>query len=144
SRHGRSASDGSVETCEFTAIEARLKMLAQAKELAKQQQEKDQQEVRVRTLRRELADQQARFDALNAQAQQLEKRFTELRQLAVVRSKSSSAQLKASSYARAANVRMLMEGEELDVLYRTTSWYRVRTHDGQVGWVFYSLLEPAR
>ena len=144
SRHGRSASDGSVETCEFTAIETRLKVLEQAKELAKQQQEKDAQEVRVRTLRRELAEEQARFDALTAEAQQLDRRYEELRQLSVVRSRSSSAQLKRSPYAHADSVRTLVEGEELDVLYRTPSWYRVRTHEGQIGWVFYSLLEPAR
>jgi len=144
SHHGRSGSDGSVESCEFTAIETKLKKLSDMKEQAKQQQEKEQQEVRVRTLRRQLADQQARFDALNAEVQQLEKRSAELRQLSVVRSKSGEGRLKASPYARAETLRALTEGEELDVLYRTASWYRVRTNEGHVGWVYYSFLEPAR
>lgn len=144
SHHGRSASDGSVETCEFTAIEAKLKALDDMKEQAKEQQEKEQQQVRIRTLRRQLADEQARYDALNAEVQQLEKRSTELRQLSVVRSKSGDARLKVSPYARAETLQPLTEGEDLDVLYRTSAWYFVRTGQGQEGWVYYSFLEPAQ
>jgi hypothetical protein len=144
SRHGRSASDGSVETCEFTAIETRLKTLTLAKEQAKQQREKEQQEVRIRTLRRQLADEQSRYDALNAEVQQLEKRSLELRQLSVVRIKSSAARLKESPYAHAKVLQHLSEGEELDVLYRTTAWYRVSTSEGRIGWIYYSFLEPAQ
>jgi hypothetical protein len=143
-RHGRSASDGSVETCEFTAIEARMKALAEAKALEKERKDKEEQEVRLRTLRRQLAEEQSRYDALHAQAQQLEKRSSELRQLTVVRSKSSTARLKDLPYTHADNLRSLVEGEELVVLYRTANWYRVRTHEGQIGWVFHSSLEAAQ
>ena len=144
SHHGRSASDGSVEACEFTAIETRLKTLAEAKLRAREQQEREAQQVRIRTLRRKVADQQGRFDALNAEAQQLEKRSAELRQLALVRAKSNSARLRAAPYVRANTLQSLTQGEELDVLYRTASWYKVRTVSGQTGWIYVSLVEPAQ
>jgi hypothetical protein len=144
SRHGRNGSDGAVESCEFTAIEAKLQALAKVKEEASQKAAQEQQQVRIITLRRQLADGQSRFDALNAEVQQLEKRSAELRQLSVVRIKSSAARLKSFPYARASVLRPLSEGEELDVLYRTASWYRVRTNEGSVGWVYYSFLEPAQ
>jgi hypothetical protein len=144
SHHGRSASDGSVETCEFTAIETRIKTLQQAKLEAKQRQETEQQQVRIRQLRRELADKQSQFDALNAEVQQLQKRSSELRQLSVVKAKSSAVRLQVAPYAHSRTLQALTEGEELDVLYRSSSWYRVRTSSGSIGWVYASLLEPVR
>jgi len=144
SHHGRKTSDGSVETCEFTAIETKLQELEKLRKETQEKKDREQQEVRIRTLRRELAEQQNRYDALNAEVQQLHKRSTELRQLSVVKSKSSSARLKASPYTRAGTVESLTEGEELQVLYRTPTWYYVRTNAGRAGWVYYSLLEPVQ
>jgi polyhydroxyalkanoate synthesis regulator phasin len=144
SHHGRSASDGSVETCEFTAIEARLKTLELAKQQARQREETEQQQVRIRTLRRQLAEEQSHFDALKAEVQQLQKRSMELRNLCVAKAKSSAVRLQVAPYARSQVLQALTEGEELDVLYKTSNWYRVRTSGGTIGWVYASLLEPVQ
>jgi Bacterial SH3 domain len=142
--HGRSTSDGSVEACEFTAIETQLKTLAQDQREAAELKEKERKEVEVRKLRRELADDQARYDALNAEVQELQKRSAQLRALSVVKTKSAAARLQSSPYAHAETMQALAKGQELDVLYRTPSWYRVRTSDGQVGWVYASFLEEVQ
>jgi len=142
--HGHSVSDGSVETCEFTAIETRLKTVAEQKREAEELKIKEQKELQVRSLRRELADQQGRYDALNAEVKELQKRSAQLRALSVVKTKSAAALLKSSPYAHAETFSALTQGQELDVLYRTPSWYRVRTSDGQIGWVYASFLEAVQ
>jgi exonuclease VII large subunit len=144
SHHGRSASDGSVETCEFTEIETRLKSLLVAKQQAKEREENEQKQVRIRNLRRQLSEEQVRFDALNAEVEQLQKRSTELRQFTRVRTKSGSVRLQAAPHARSQSVQALTEGEELSVLFKARGWYRVRTSGGQTGWVYASLLETAQ
>ena len=141
SHHGNSASDGSVEACEFTAIENQLKIAAQQKRDAEELKQNEQKEVEVKRLRHQLADEQARYDALNAEVQELQKRSAQLRALSVVKTKSAAARLQSAPYAHAETKQALIKGQELDVLYRTPSWYQVRTGDGQVGWVYVSFLE---
>jgi Bacterial SH3 domain len=143
SHHGRSTSDGSVEACEFTVMDARLKAIELGRKQAKQRELDEQQQVHIRALKIQVAASQAQADALQTEVQQLEKRSAELRKLAVVRSKSDIAKLKESPYTRSKTLKALNIGEELRVLYRTADWCRVRTTEGEVGWVYLSFLEPA-
>ena len=80
----------------------------------------------------------------NANLQQLEAQAREMRASEFVRVSVERAELKISPYSHARVVEALKQGQEVTVLANSTYWYRVRSEDGQEGWVPHSAVETRR
>jgi Bacterial SH3 domain len=144
SHHGRHASDGSVETSEFVAIHAKLQAIEREESEAAQRQRTERQQATVRQLERELGDELAQIDAVNHQISELQKRSQQLRQSTLAQVKAAVAELKAAPYTRAPAIAKLERGQQLTVLGRAPYWCRVKTSDGNKGWVYQLFLEAAQ
>jgi hypothetical protein len=154
--HGH-PSDGYVETCEFAEIGKRLKefdqqriLRASGQEFAPNRESSSQPEKPVENavdssatadIRRVIADQESQLAADTANLQQLEAQARKIRASEFVRISAERAELKASPYSHARVVAALKQGQEVTVLVKSAYWFRVRSEDGQEGWVSHSALE---
>jgi hypothetical protein len=153
--HGH-PSDGYVETCEFAEIGKRLKELdleqtmrasghsySPSRESSSQpDQARDRADAGATgDLGRALSDQKSRLAADTANLEQLELQVRQMRASEFVRIRAERAELKASPYAHARVVEALKQGQEVTVLARSTYWYRVRSEDGQEGWLLHAAVE---
>jgi Bacterial SH3 domain len=154
--HGH-PSDGYVETCEFAEIGKRLKEFDQQRTLRASGHEfspsresssqpdkpveKEADSSATADIRRAIAEQESQLAADTANLQQLEAQARKLRASEFVRVSAERAELKASPYSHARVVTALKQGQEVTVLIKSAYWFRVRSEDGQEGWVFHSALE---
>lgn len=154
--HGH-PSDGYVETCEFAEIGKRLKEFDQEQALrvsghafspsrdssSRPDQSSDQATDSIATgdIGRAISDQKSQLAADRANLQQLEAQVRQIRASEFVRIRVERAELKASPYAHARVVEALKQGQEVTVLAKSAYWYRVRSEDGQEGWLSHSVLE---
>jgi len=154
--HGH-PSDGYVETCEFAEIGKRLKELDLEQTLrasghsyspSRESSSQPDQAPDGRAdagatgdLRRAISDQKSQLAADTAKLAQLESQVRQMRASEFVRIRAERAELKASPYAHARVVEVLKHGQEVTVLARSTYWYRIRSEDGQEGWVSHAAVE---
>jgi hypothetical protein len=154
--HGH-PSDGYVETCEFAEIGKRLKerdleqtmrgsghSYSPSRESSSQpDQARDDRADAGATgdLGRAISDQEYRLAADTANLEQLELQVRQMRASEFVRIRAERAELKALPYAHARVVVALKQGQEVTVLARSTYWYRVRSEDGQEGWLSHAAVE---
>jgi len=154
--HGH-PSDGYVETCEFAEIGKRLKefdqqrtLRASGHEFAPSRESSSQLDKPVEPvidssatadIRRAIADQELQLAADTANLRQLEAQARKIRASEFVRINAERAELKASPYSHARVVAALKQGQEATVLVKSAYWFRVRSEDGQEGWVSHSALE---
>jgi Bacterial SH3 domain len=154
--HGH-PSDGYVETCEFAEIGKRLKefdqqrtLRASGHEFSPSRESSSQPDKPVETavdssatadIRRALAEQESQLAADTTNLRQLEAQARKLRASEFVRISAERAELKASPYSHARVVAALKQGQEVTVLVKSAYWFRVRSEDGQEGWVSHTALE---
>lgn len=150
--HGH-PSDGYVETCEFAEIGKRLKEYEQQGTPGSSSEFSSSKEGKpgvpgpgtgssgASDIQRAIADQKAQLATETANLQKLEDQSRQIRTSEFVRVRSERAELKASPYSHARVIEALKQGEQVTVLARSTYWFRVRSEDGQEGWLHHSAVE---
>ena len=154
--HGH-PSDGYVETCEFAEIGKRLKEFDQQRTLRASGHEfspnresssqpdkpveKEVDSSATTDIRRAIAEQESQLAADTTNLRQLEEQARKLRASEFVRISAERAELKVSPYSHARVVTALKQGQEVTVLVKSAYWFRVRSEDGQEGWVSHSAVE---
>jgi len=154
--HGH-PSDGYVETCEFAEIGKRLKEFDQQRTLRASGHEfspnresssqpdkpveKEVDSSATTDIRRAIAEQESQLAVDTTNLRQLEEQARKLRASEFVRISAERAELKVSPYSHARVVTALKQGQEVTVLVKSAYWFRVRSEDGQEGWVSHSAVE---
>jgi len=144
--HGH-PSDGYVETCEFAEIGKRLKDFDQPRPVLAANESSSRSErgsapvSDTIDLPRVIAEQQAQLENESANLRQLETEARKLRASEFVKVEAERAELKAFPYSHAHVVAALTRGQEVTVLEKSAYWCRVRSEDGQEGWIAKTSLE---
>jgi hypothetical protein len=130
------ASNGSVESAEFKAIEDRVEAIELDK---KRDAEAGKHRAEV-LAQRALEKKQEQDEALalansEMSADTLQAHVKELRQKVERVVKAPGAQLKSAPFHSATSLRSLEAGSDVVILVSTQYWYGVETEDGQHGWV---------
>lgn len=150
--HHPHPSDGYVETCEFAEIGKRLKEFDQdgsSSEFSSSKEGKPGASANTSgtasngsaDIQRAIADQRAQLTAETANLQKLEDQSRQIRTSEFVRVRAERAELKASPYSHARVIEALKQGQELTILAKSAYWLRVRSEDGQEGWLHHSAVE---
>ena len=153
--HHPHPSDGYVETCEFAEIGKRLKAFDQAATPGSSSEFSSSKEAQPRVdanapgtassapddIQRAIAEQKAQLAAETANLEKLEDQTRQIRTSEFVRVRRERAELKASPYAHARVIEALKQGQPLTILSKSTYWLRVRSEDGQEGWLHHSAVE---
>ena len=151
--HHTHASDGYVETCEFAEIGKRLQEFEQqampggAGEFSSSKDGKAISSLNSpgssgsSDIQRAIADQKAQLAAETANLQKIEDQSRQIRTSEFVRIRAERAELKASPYSHARVVEALKQGQQVTILAKSAYWLRVRSEDGQEGWLHHSSVE---
>lgn len=150
--HHPHPSDGYVETCEFAEIGKRLKEFDQdgsSSEFSSSKEGKPGANGNAPSaafggsddIQRAIADQKAQLAAESANLQRLEDQSRQIRTSEFVRVRAERAELKASPYSHSRVIEALKQGQELTILAKSAYWLRVRSEDGQEGWLHHSAVE---
>jgi Bacterial SH3 domain len=151
--HHSHASDGYVETCEFAEIGKRLQEFEQqampggAGEFSSSKDGKAISSLNSpgssgsSDIQRALADQKAQLAAETANLQKIEDQSRQIRTSEFVRVRAERAELKAAPYSHARVVEALKPGQQVTILAKSAYWLRVRSEDGQEGWLHHSSVE---
>ncbi|MGH9745993.1 MAG: SH3 domain-containing protein [Candidatus Acidiferrales bacterium] len=140
--HHLYASDGSVETAEYSEIITQIKALEAPKVRHRTQQSIADSGPDTLGLQNTLADEQSRLADAKAAERKLQERVKQLQFNTEGRVRGQAVPLKASPYDHASTVLTLDKGLTVTVLTTTKYWYRVRTAKGDEGWIYYVFLEP--
>jgi len=130
------ASDGTVESSEFKAIQEHLQAIQfAAQEAADARRRRESAELVKQTTIRQREDETTRLAAAQSSVRDLEERIQALRKEIERRVKAPGADLKAGPLRAAATVKTLAAYTEVVVVIVTPHWYGVETPDGQRGWL---------
>jgi hypothetical protein len=136
------ASDGTVESSEFKAIQENLQAIQlAAQEAAEAKRRRDSAELVRQTTIRQREDEATRLAAAESSVRELEQKIHALRQELERRVKAPGAELKAAPFRAAANLKTLGAYTEVVIVIITPHWYGVETPDGQRGWLPIDQLE---
>jgi len=164
SGHHHHPSDGYVETSEFGAIAQKLKDVEQERLLAGQPLPRNESSSRRQAaanvepaslleprtqvvedaqsdLQQTVAAQEARLAEESATMRQLQDHVTETRKSVILHVAAQRAEMKTFPYHHADTLQALKQGQEVTLIATTPYWCRVRSAEGQEGWIFRSLLE---
>jgi hypothetical protein len=142
-RRRADASDGSVETAEFKAIQDKLQKLTLAEEQASAASAKRQKdELAQKVLRRQRDDEATRLNSAQVSVTALEQRVADLRKQTQMRVVASGGQLLSAPFHSAAVLQPLAAHTEILIVIITPYWYGVETPAGQHGWMHRQQLEP--
>jgi len=137
------ASDGTVESSEYKAIQDHLQTIQFAEqEAADAQRRRESIDLARQTFIRQREDETTLLAAAQASVQDLEQRINSLRHEVERRIKAPGASLKAAPFRSAADVANLAAYTEVVVVIVTPRWYGVETPNGQRGWLPLDQLEP--
>ena len=137
------ASDGTVESSEYKAIEERLLAIQSAQqEAADAQRHRESIALAQQSLLRQREDENSRLATAQGSAQDLEHRIDALRREVERRVKAPGARLKAAPFVSAANIAELTAYTEVVVVIVTPHWLGVETPQSQRGWLPLDQLEP--
>src|SRR3984893_15734860 len=130
------ASDGTVETSEYKAIEDRLQAIQSAQqEAADAQRHRESIELAQQTLLRQREDESTRLATAQSSARDLEHRLDALQHEVERRVKAPGARLKAAPFLSAANIAELAAYTEVVVVIVTPHWLGVETPQSKRGWL---------
>jgi hypothetical protein len=136
------ASDGTVESSEYKAIQDHLHAIQFAEqEAAEAQRRRESMDLARQTFIRQREDETALLAAAQASMQDLEQRVNSLRHEVERRIKAPGASLKAAPFRSAADVANLAAYTEVVIVIVTPRWYGVETPNGQRGWLPLDQLE---
>jgi Skp family chaperone for outer membrane proteins len=142
-RRRADASDGSVESAEFKAIQDDLQKLQLAQQQAADASAKREQEDLDEQLRiRQRNEEAGRLTSAQRSVTALEQRVDDLRRQTQMRVVGTGGQLLSAPFHSAAVLQKLPGYTELLLVIITRYWYGVETSTGQHGWVHRQQLEP--
>lgn len=142
-RHAVHASNGSVESGEYQAIQDHIDAIELQKKKDAEGARTRQEELAHQALERRREQEEAMSLAeAEASAQGLEQKVHDLRQQAERVIKAPGAALKSAPFHTATTLKSLDTGSEVVILISTPYWFGVETQDGQHGWVNREQLEP--
>ncbi len=137
------ASDGTVESSEYKAIEERLQAIQSAQqEAADAQRHRESIALAQQSLLRQREDESSRLETAQSSARDLEHRVDALRHQVERRVKAPGARLKAAPFLSAANIAELAAYTDVVVVIVTPHWLGVETPQSQHGWLPVNQLEP--
>jgi hypothetical protein len=155
--HHNHPSDGFVETSEFAEIGKRMREADQVREVQRAGQtfspdsesssRPDQPTTNApdtaatSDLQRAIAEQKSRLESEKARLQQLEAEAQKLRSAEFLLVSVERAELKVQPYAHARPLEALKKGQQVTLLAKSAYWVRVRSEDGQEGWLPHSAVE---
>jgi len=138
----RHASDGTVESSEFKAIQEHLQAIQfAAQEAADARRRRDSADLVRQTAIRQREDETTRLAAAQSSVQDLEQRISAMRHEVERRVKAPGADLKSAPFRAAAKVKTIAAYTEVVIVIVTPHWYGVETPDGQRGWMPVDQLE---
>ena len=136
------ASDGTVESSEFKAIQEHLQAIQfAAQEAADAKRRRDSADLVRQTAIRQREDETTRLAAAQSSVQDLEQRISAMRHEVERRVKAPGADLKSAPFRAAAKVKTIAAYTEVVIVIVTPHWYGVETPDGQRGWMPVDQLE---
>ncbi|MBZ5528816.1 MAG: hypothetical protein LAN71_13060 [Acidobacteriia bacterium] len=142
-RRSAHASDGTVESSEYKAIQEVLQASQlQAQEAEEARAKREQEEAARQLQQRNRAEAAAGLEAAQSSVQDLEKRVRGLRHQLEARIKDPGAPLKSAPFQSAASLQPLTAYTEVVLLIVTPYWYGIETPNGQRGWVRRDQVEP--
>jgi hypothetical protein len=158
SHHGNHPSDGYVETSEFGVIGKSLRELNEPPVLAGESSSRQVPNVnkasppppaaavvldksKTQDIEQSLADEKEKLEADRQALEKAQSRLTRLQGPARGRVRAPLAELKIAPYSHSRAVTTVKQDQQVTILASSPYWYRVRSEDGQVGWIHRDQLE---
>jgi hypothetical protein len=136
------ASDGTVESSEYKAIQEHLQAIQfAAQEAADIKRRRDSADLVRQTMTRRREDETTLLASTQSSVKDLEERLITLRREVERRVKAPGSDLKAAPFQSSAKVVSLPAYTEVVIVIVTPHWYGVETPDGQRGWMAIDQLE---
>lgn len=139
--HRSHASNGSVESAEYGAIQDRLEKTKLQKQQAAQNAVQRQQELAAKQAERKRQQAQLELTLARQPGETLEQHVRRLRHEVERTIRPPGAQLKSAPFQSASSLKSLSAGAEVVIVVSTPYWYGVETEDGQHGWLHRSQVE---
>ena len=137
------ASDGTVESSEYKAIQEHLQTIQlDAQAAADMKRRRDSADLVKQTVIRKREDERSLLASTQSSVKDIEERLKDLRHEVERRVKAPGTDLKAAPFQSSAKVVSLPAYTEVVIVIVTPHWYGVETPDGQRGWIAIEQLEP--
>jgi hypothetical protein len=137
------ASDGTVESSEYKAIQEHLQTIQlDAQAAADMKRRRDSADLVKQTVIRRREDERSLLASTQSSVKDIEERLKDLRREVERRVKAPGTDLKAAPFQSSAKVASLPAYTEVVIVIITSHWYGVQTPDGQRGWIAIEQLEP--
>ena len=136
------ASDGTVESSEYKAIQEHLQTIQlDAQAAADMKRRRDSADLVKQTIIRRREDERTLLASTQSSVKDIEERLKDLRHEVERRVKAPGTDLKAAPFQSSAKVVSLPAYTEVVIAIVTPYWYGVETPDGQRGWIAIERLE---
>lgn len=136
------ASDGTVESSEYKAIQEHLQAIQlDAQAAADMKRRRDSADLVKQTIIRKREDERTLLASAQSSAKDMEQHLKDLRREVERRVKAPGTDLKAAPFQSSAKVTTLPAYTEVIIAIVTPHWYGVETPDGQHGWIAAEQLE---
>jgi hypothetical protein len=135
------ASNGSVETAEYAAIQDHLATMHLQKQHAAEEEEHKRQEMAAKNLEQRRKQEEQEAAIAQKPDENVEQHVENLRHQVERLVRSPGAQLKSAPFHSASSLKSLAAGSQVVILVSTRYWYGVETESGEHGWVHHSQLE---
>ena len=136
------ASDGTVESSEYKAIQEHLQAIQlDAQAAADMKRRRDSADLVKQTIIRRREDERTLLASAQSSVKDMEERLKDLRHEVERRVKAPGTDLKAAPFQSSAKVVSLPAHTEVVIVIVTPHWYGVETPDGQRGWIAMEQLE---
>jgi len=136
------ASDGTVESSEYKAIQEHLQTIQlDAQAAADMKRRRDSADLVKQTIIRRREDERTLLASTQSSVKDLEERLKNLRHEVERRVKVPGTDLKAAPFQSSAKVASLPAYTEVVIVIVTPHWYGVETPNGQRGWIAIEQLE---
>jgi len=137
------ASDGTVESNEYKAIQEHLQAIQFAEqEAADIKRRRDSADLVKQNILRKREDESTLLASTQSSVKELEEQLKDLRRDVERRVKAPGTDLKAAPFQSSAKLTTLPAYTEIVVVIVTPHWYGVQTPDGQRGWIAIEQVEP--
>jgi hypothetical protein len=137
------ASDGTVESSEYKAIQEHLQALQfEEQQAADMKRRRDSADLVKQNILRKREDESTLLASTQNSVKELEERLQDIRHDVERRVKAPGTDLKAAPFQSSAKVTTLPAYTEIVIVIVTPHWYGVQSPDGQRGWVPIDQLEP--
>jgi hypothetical protein len=136
------ASDGTVESSEYKAIQEHLQTIQlDAQAAADMKRRRDSADLVKQTVIRRREDERSLLASTQSSVKDIEEHLKDLRHELERRVKAPGTDLKAAPFQSSAKVVSLPAHTEVVIAIVTSHWYGVETPDGQRGWIAIEQLE---